>query len=356
MVESFHGNLLPLLIGSLPVGDHKEAFHLVTKYTPEIPLWVQLPIYQEEQMIPQFLPGMPGWEVSEDKSYINASDESFNDKLVEFFEEYMEVMEHRKDIDQSRFAMKPDTARGFYMMMEEIDNTGLKPRALKGQITGPITFTTGVKDNNGRAIFYDDQVRDAAVKLLALKARWQVIKLSRFRVPVIIFLDEPALAGFGSSEFISMSKEEVLACFNEVTEAVHHEGGMAGIHVCANSDWSLVFESTADILSFDAYSYFDKFILYKDQLKAYLNAGRKIAWGIVPTSDPADIDRETVESLSALWEEKASQIDNLGFDRNKLIAQSFITPSCGTGSLSREHAVRVMELTRDVSRYLRNQL
>jgi hypothetical protein len=48
------------------------------------------------------------------------------------------------------------------------------PVAVKGQVTGPITFCTGVKDQDDRAIFYDDTLRDAAVKHLALNARWQI--------------------------------------------------------------------------------------------------------------------------------------------------------------------------------------
>jgi hypothetical protein len=129
---------------------------------------------------------------------------------------------------------------------------------VKGQVTGPITFCTGVKDQDGRAIFYNEGLRDAAVKLLALNARWQIRTLSGPQRPVIVFIDEPALAGFGSSEMISISKEEILACLTEVVDAIHADGGLAGIHVCANTDWSLVLESGADIVNFDAYAYFDR--------------------------------------------------------------------------------------------------
>ena len=42
MQNSFHANCLPLLIGSLPMSDHKEANELVMNHTPEIPLWMTL--------------------------------------------------------------------------------------------------------------------------------------------------------------------------------------------------------------------------------------------------------------------------------------------------------------------------
>ena len=56
----FKGNALAVLIGSLPVADHDQAIRMVFKYTPEIPLWVQLPAYRQEGMMVQFLPGIPG--------------------------------------------------------------------------------------------------------------------------------------------------------------------------------------------------------------------------------------------------------------------------------------------------------
>ena len=169
----------------------------------------------------------------------------------------------------------------------------------------------------------------------------------------MLFFDEPALAGFGSSAYISVSHDDVARCFEEVIDAVHSEGGLAGIHVCANADWSVILESAVDIVSFDAYSYFDRFILYPDLIKEFVKSGRILAWGIIPTGNPEDIEKETADSLVADWKAKAGQVEALGFDLPEILAQSLITPSCGTGSLSLEHAIRVMELTREVSHRIR---
>ncbi len=172
-------------------------------------------------------------------------------------------------------------------------------------------------------------------------------------MPVIVFLDEPGLTGFGSSAFISVSKEDVVAALGEVIEAIHAEGALAGIHVCANAEWSLILDSAADIVSFDAYSFFDKFILYPEQIKRFINRGGILAWGIVPTGDIASIEKESVESLFVLWEKEVAQIEAIGIDRSIIIAQSLITPSCGTGALPLEAAMRVIGLTRDVSERIR---
>jgi hypothetical protein len=336
--------------------DHQEATELILRYTPEVPLWAQLPAHPQEAMVPQFLPGMPGHAASDGTEYVDTGSETFEQELLSFYEEYMGVTEGGLDQESSRFTLDADRARGFHVLISRLEQGDLDPVALKGQITGPITFATGVKDQDKKAIFYNDQLRDAAVKLLALKAGWQVSQLAGFNVPVIVFFDEPALAGFGSSEFISISKQEVMDCFSEVIGEVHARGGLAGVHVCANADWSIILDSEADILSFDAYAYFDKLLLFKDGLQSFLDRGGIIAWGIVPTLEPEDIARETADSLFEKLEGQLSQMEGLGFDRGQVLNQTLITPSCGTGSLSLELAEKVLQMTRQVSERIRATL
>lgn len=354
MTNNFQANALPVLIGSLPINDHKQAIKLVLQYTPEIPLWVQLPIHREEGMIAQFMHGLPSLSFEKDNIFINTNDDNFNDDFVKFYEDYLAVIEGQTDILNSKFVLTQDNAMGFFVFMQHIENLAHSPIAVKGQITGPVTFGIGMKDQNGRSVFYDEQMRDVIVKLIALKARWQVKQLSKFGCPAIVFFDEPALAGLGSSAFISISNDNVSKCFKEVIEAVHFEGGLAGIHVCANSDWPIILESGADIVSFDSYSYFDRFILYSEHIKKFIELGRILAWGIVPTSQDGAIEKETADSLTNKWKEQAQQIESLGIDREQIIAQSLITPSCGTGSLSFEHTIKVLKLTKEVSNNLQN--
>jgi methionine synthase II (cobalamin-independent) len=355
MATDFQANALPALIGSLPLTDHGEAVNLVLKYTPEIPLWVQLPSHKEEGMMVQFLSGMPGLVTCGEKTFINTEKETFESELLEFYEDYLSVADGGKDLSDSRFGLETSTAAGFFEFLRKLEKTDIQPVALKGQITGPVTMGIGIVDQNSRAIFYDERLLDAMVKLIALKARWQVQKLKKFGFPVILFFDEPALAGFGSSAFISISKEEISACFTEVIDAVHAEGGIAGIHVCANAEWSLILDSSADIVSFDAYSYFDKFVLYPEQIRKFMESGGILAWGIVPTLHAEDLEKETADSLTALWEERAKGIESLGIDPSVIIAQSLITPSCGTGSLSLDQAEKVLRMTNEVSRKIRSR-
>ena len=354
MNDIFTADGRPVLIGSLPLEDHEQAADLVFQYTPEIPSWVQLPRHETELMIPQFVNGLPGYHRQGGKAFVDTASAEFENELLRFYEQYMAVADGSADLPTSMFSLDEGVAPGFYMLLERLAAPAGPPVAVKGQVTGPFTCATGLHDQNDRAIFYDAQLRDAVVKLLAMRAGWQVRRLSQFGCPVILFLDEPALAGFGSSEFISISGQEIDRCLSEVIATVHDEGGLAGIHICANTDWALVLDSAVDIVNFDAYSYFDKFILYAEKINAFLQSGRIIAWGIVPTLNPDDLQRETATSLFDKWRLQVEQIEALGIPRDTLIRQSLVTPSCGAGALSPELAKKALLLVQELSHKIRN--
>jgi methionine synthase II (cobalamin-independent) len=352
----FNAACQPTLIGSLPPMDEGEALDLVMTYTPRIPHWVQMPGSANEGMIQQFVPGLPGISARGNTLFVDNEGPEFDPALVNFYEAYMAVKDGSLDLDESPFILTPENAEGFFAFIGRVEQMEDAPLAVKGQITGPITFSTGLKDKQGRAVLFDEQLRDAAVKLIAMKARWQVRQLAIFGVPVVIFLDEPALAGFGTSELIGLSKEDVGTCLNEVFEAVHAEGGVTGIHVCANTDWSVVMESQADIVNFDAYGYFDRFILYDKHIIDFFRADRVLAWGVVPTLNPEDIARADAESLAARFFDQVDRVAALGIETAAILSQSLITPSCGTGSLTLDLAEKVLKLTRDVSEIIRKEV
>jgi methionine synthase II (cobalamin-independent) len=354
-MSDFTPNCLPLLIGSVPLDNHLEAAELIFKHTPEIPIWPQLPAFKEEGMIPQFLPGFPGVDECDGKSFINAEGEEFDMAFLAFFEEYLMVTEGGADLENSRFAITSNVAKGFFEFLKLAGERTSTLQGLKGQITGPITFCTGVVDQAGRAIFYNDQLRDAAVKMLALKAQFQARKMAEIKQPSIVFFDEPGLSGFGTSAFITISKEDIINSLSEVFAAVKAEDGLTGVHVCANTEWSLLFDAGVDIVSYDAYSFFDRLVLYDAQIKEFFARGGILATGIVPTTAEL-IDIATVDDLVNRWFEQTAQLEAIGIPQQTVFKQTFITPSCGTGTVTKEQAVKVLELTRDVSAKIREKL
>jgi methionine synthase II (cobalamin-independent) len=357
MKIDFKPGALPAWIGSLPLDSHRAAAAMMMQYSPDIPIWIQLPHFKKEGMMAQFLPGMPGVVTEEGRTFIRTDGDKFDREFLAFFEEYMDIMEDAAKLDRSRFSLTRETAPGFFELLNTLDALSKSQKqalaAVKGQVTGPFTFATGVVDQNKKAIFYNDQLRDAAVRLIALKARWQVRQFEKYQKPVILFLDEPGLTGFGSSAFISVSREDVAACLEEVVAAVHAEGALAGIHVCANAEWPVILESSADIVSFDAYSFFDKFILYPEQIKRFIEKDGIIAWGIVPTGDAAAVEAEDVASLLSRWEDEVGRLETIGIDRSAILRQSLITPSCGTGSLPLAAAEKVVRMNKELSEKIR---
>ena len=163
MPQPLKPDCLPLLIGSLPLDDHLAASRLIMDYTPAIPLWIQLPVFPEEGMVPQFLPGMPGVVSQGGKTFIDTAADSFDDDLLLFFEDYMATNEDPDRLPTSRFALTETTGKGVAALLETLGRMEMPPVAVKGQVTGPVTFCTGVKDQDGRAIFYNETLREAAV-------------------------------------------------------------------------------------------------------------------------------------------------------------------------------------------------
>ncbi|MCP3898655.1 MAG: hypothetical protein GY707_02850 [Desulfobacteraceae bacterium] len=358
-MKSFKPDSLPLLIGSLPMNNYKEATELIFEYTPEIPLWPQLPMFKEEGMMEQFMPGLPGLVHKGDKSFIDTEKQGFEEEYLAFFEEYLAVSEKGEGIESSLFAFTPETGKGFKEFLRQIDEKLDKNEApcgaLKGQITGPVTFGTGVKDQADRSIFYSDQLKEVFVKKLAMNAKWQAQEFNKRGSLPIIFIDEPSLAGFGTSAYITITKEDVTETIEEIVDAVHSEKGLAGVHVCANTQWDVLLASKIDVISFDAYSYFDKFILFDDDLRKYLERGSLLAWGIVPTHKEDIINKETIETLFEKFEAQINHAQKIGFDKQMLLEQTFITPSCGTGSISFPAAKKVLELTKGLSERVRQK-
>jgi hypothetical protein len=344
------------LIGSMPHQDRDKVIELILRASPEVPVWPQLPSFQPEQMMIQYLEGLPGIREEQGRVFMQADAPEFEQELVKFYEAYLEIGEGLRELDGSRFGMGPETGRTFFQFLTKLKRVAPSFRALKGQIVGPFTLLTTLKDQQDRALIYNEQLVDVAVKHLALKATWQIRQLRSFGCPVILFLDEPALAGFGSSAFIAISEALVQRLLQEVVDAIHQAGALAGVHICANTDWDLVFKTGVDIINFDAYNYFEKFALYRESFLKFMEQGHTVAWGMVPTNDPQVILEETPEGLANLWLERIEELVTPSVPRSTILSQSLFTPSCGCGSLAEIAAERVVQLTSELGHILRSYL
>ncbi|MGR3220762.1 MAG: hypothetical protein ACUZ8H_13240 [Candidatus Anammoxibacter sp.] len=349
MNNSFKANFSATAIGSFPHERVEDACDLVLRTIPEVPCWPQLAARSVcEEMCIQYTEGLPGFKVDpEQKIGLWDTSGDFDSDLEVFYNKYLE-----KDINH--FAISPKYSSGFKPLLDLIEKTGTeKLRAIKGQIVGPITLAGITKDKNKIAVINDNTGFDAIVKMLAMKACWQLEQFKKFNVTKIIFVDEPYLAGIGSA-FANIKTTQVVDSLNEVFNAIHESNGLAGIHCCGNTDWAMLINTTVDIVNFDAYGYMDALLLYWRDVKAFLERGGILAWGIVPTTE--DINKATVNSLVSKMESGIDKLISKGIDPTLIYQNSLITPSCGTGSLDCENAEKSMLFVRDVSMKLKEKL
>ena len=79
-----------------------------------------------------------------------------------------------------------------------------------------------------------------------------------------------------------------------------------------------------------------------------------LAWGVVPTSP--EIQNQTVESLTEHLEKMMDHLaGKCGIDKQIIVEQAMITPSCGTGVLETQDAERVFELTCELSKAMKTK-
>jgi methionine synthase II (cobalamin-independent) len=327
-------------IGSMPHTDPSQACSQVSRYLKDIPAWPQLPGRSYlENMCAQFSQGFPGAVVREETLFIDRA-KDLDKELEEFYSAYLE-----NNID--KYPITRDYAAGLHSFL------GLKnltPLAIKGQVTGPVTWGLTVTDNEKRALIYDETLGDVVAKFLRLKASWQEKELRKIAKNTIIFVDEPYMATYGSVS-MNLSRERVVSLLEEVFRGI---SGLKGVHCCGNTDWSILLETSVDILSFDAYNYAQSLSLYPAEIKKFLDKGGAIAWGIVPNDEPS-LGKETAASLKDRLLAAMAPFTRNGVPFKQLIDQGLLTPSCGLASLSIDAAAQALELLAELSADIRKR-
>ncbi len=341
-VRPFVSELRTLHVGSVPHTDPEQACRLALE-SADIPCWPQMPrrVFTEN-MYAQYGERFPGVVIDHDDERIWVDRTQDLDPGLEAL--YMAYIEQ----DVSYGALSREHALGLHTFLEQ--RAGLEQLPLiKGQITGPISWGLTVLDQDRRPTLYDDILADAIAKHLHLKARWQESVLSRFGKQTIISVDEPYMASFGSA-YVALGREQAIALMEEVFSAIQ---GIKMVHCCGNTDWSILMETSVDILNFDAYEYAVNLALYPDEVAAFLDRGGVLAWGITPKT--ADAYDENVDSLVGRLLSAMDLLVQKGLHLDDILSASLITPSCGLGPLDVDLAEQVIDLTAGVSRAMRER-
>lgn len=333
MIQELRGKIYPTGIGSLPYKEAKPACDEILKNFHDVPFWPQLVKRSFlENMYVQFSEKFPGVVVDPDEKriYIDTA-KDLMPALEELYGRFLET-------DLEYFSISRDHAEGLYELVERVKASAVKPKFLKGQIIGPVSFGLTVADEKRRSIAYNPELKEALVKTISMRARWQIRKLKETQTPCILFIDEPYLASIGSS-YINLKREDAFSQLNEVIRSIHDEGALCGIHCCGNTDWGLLLTTDVDVINFDAYIFADNLALYPVELKRFLERGGMLAWGIVPSTQ--DILKESDEGLIEKLNRAVEALAKKGIKKETIFDSMMITPSCGLG-LNDEYLARMI--------------
>ena len=334
---------LPTIIGSMPHTDPAKACALIARFLKDIPAWPQLPRRAfPENMYVQYSEGFPGAVVENNRIYVDTA-QDFTKPLETLYAAYLEN-------DASKFPVSKDYAAGLYAFLEQ---PGMAPRAVKGHVTGPLSWGLTVADENKKAILYHEVLGDAVPKLLKLKAAWQENQIKKISKNTITFVDEPIMASYGSvvASGAFSKPEKIVEMLNEVFDGI---SGLKGIHCCGNTDWPVLLKTKLDILNFDAYNYAQSLALYPEEIKKFLGRGGCIAWGIVP-NNAEPLQKESVASLKDRLEEAMAPFTRNAIPFKEIIKHSLLTPSCSLTSLTEDGAEQALKLLTDLSAEMRRK-
>ncbi len=328
-------------IGSVPFKDPETALSVIFGNLKSIPFWPQLPKRSFlESMYVQYSEGFPGLVVDDARKTIHIDTQKAIGDIEAVYTKYLEG-------DIEYFKISKDHACGLYAFLAEFTSRAKDVKCVKGHITGPISFALTVTNENKQAVMYDKDIFEVMTKALCMKVKWQIRELKKVFPSVIIFIDEPYLVSIGSS-FVNINIEDAFSKLDEVIAAIREEGAFAGLHCCGNTDWPMLLKRDLDILNFDAYAFTKEFLLYGAEVKAFLDRGSTIAWGIIPSSEA--IDRENTLSLVKKFAEGIKTLSNKGIPAESV--SSIVTPSCGVGTLDESASRKVFETLRSVSENL----
>lgn len=324
-----------ILLNGLPYSEAEAAIEAIMERFAVLPSWPQLPRRSPlENMYTLYSEGFPGLREDAGSAFVEHG-AILSRELGALHLAYL-------DDDLEYGKISPSHAMGLEALLLR-QGDGTRPVAVKGEVTGPVSWSLTMLDEQRRPILYDRVLEGATAQHLRLKAAWQDRALRHVAAETIIILNEPYMASFGSS-FVPLTRERAISLFNEVLAGVR---GIGGVHCCGATDWSVILATSARLVSWDAYDYMGPLLSYAEPLAAFVERGGILCWGMVPAGLPATW--ESVESLADRIEQGLDALAATGIDRRRLVRQSMVSPSCGLGGLDVDLATHILDLTRDLS-------
>ena len=320
-------------IGSLPLMSATSAIQAVADYSPEVPFWPQLPqLSEQERVIGQGLGIVADLIEPRNEGYGYQVKEGRIDSLLEIL--------HRSVGD-----LTPVNAVGFGAFENALSSDLFKDAvAVKGQIEGPITLSAYLFHQD-RPFLSDPSLFAAIAFHVSQIICWQIDRLKSAGLPVLMFVDEPALC-LEAPSLNAVSEEKRLSALASTLQDARVRGAYAGLHCCAARPFERMLRARPDILSFDAHEGLDLFFADSHALD-FVHRGGLIAYGIVPTRP--GLNAVDSASIFIRWLQAASKAG----DPQELARRAMITATCGLGLLDRAAVEESFGVAHSISKLIR---
>lgn len=321
-------------IGSLPLTSTASAVRSVAEFSPEVPFWPQLPQLSERESI-------IGQGLGIIENLIEPRGEGYGYEVKEGqIDSVLEIL-HR-----SSGELTSANAAGF-IAFEDALSSGVFSSALavKGQIEGPITLSAYLF-HKGRPFLADPALFAAIAFHVSQIIGWQIDRLKSAGLPVLLFVDEPALC-LEASVANAVPEEQRLNGLAATLQDARIHGAHAGLHCCAARPFERMCRVQPDIISFDAHEGLDSFFADWHALD-FMQQGGTVAYGIVPTRP--GVNAVDSASIFVRWLKAAS----LAGDPQKFAQRAMITATCGLGLLETSAVAESFGVAHSVGKLIRS--
>lgn len=337
----FEPACLPLLIGGLPHRSAAQALELSRRYAGTLLAWPQLPQRSfREQSVVQSVIGFPGLVTDPARARVYVDRGAAEIELDRLALAYLE-----NDIEYA--ALDPDDAAGLDELLRQGDALR-EPRALKGQLLGPISLAAQITDDRQRPLIYNDMLFDALAQHLRLRARWQEARLRKLAGATIICLNEPFLETVGLP-FLPLDWETARDQIDEVL------GGIAGckaLFARGAVDWPEVLQTSVELIIVDVYEHSRSLVAAATALAGFLERGGMVGLGLVPADEEA-LGRTTVEGLMAQVARLIGELEQAGVAPDRLLRRAVVATSDTLSRVGISAAERALQLVSTLSEQLR---
>jgi hypothetical protein len=278
----------------------------------DIPFWPQLPnVSFYEDMYAQTSENFPGISINTDEEKISFDTTAFEEEMVNYSQNMA---------NPETFALSQKYSKVYHSFLaKDLSNYP----AIRGQVTGPVSFGFRVMDENSRPLIYNQEARALLFDFIQRKVNTQYHQLREKNQNAFVWVDEPGL-GWVFSGLSGYSDVQTRQDYRSFWDGLN---GPSGLHLCASVNLPYLLELGADILSFDAYQMELMPKGYADAVADYITNGGIISWGIVPT-DSENLGQHTPKTLATLllgyWEPVS---DNTGVPIRRIAEQALLAPA-----------------------------